>query len=71
MGGIKKWVELKFEIGQFVYITTDEDQKLRQVVSIHLKESGVVYELQSGTISSWHYGFEISEHINVKIKTSE
>lgn len=68
---MKKWVELKFDIGEIVYLTTDEDQKKRLVISVWLKESGIVYELQCGTLNSWHYGFEITKDVNIKIKTSE
>lgn len=68
---IKKWVELEFEVGQHVYLKTDEDQKLRIIKSIWLQKSGVQYQLASGTSEAWHFDFEISIHQDVKLKTSD
>lgn len=66
---MKKWVDLAFEVGQTVWLTTDEDQKKRIVCEINLKQTGVMYRLCQGTTDSWHYDFEISDRINVVIKT--
>ncbi len=58
-------VDNKFEIGNIVYLKTDNDQLPRIVTSIHLKPNLLVYELSSGGNSSWHYEFEISNEVNV------
>ena len=68
---MKKWIDLKFDIGQVVYLKSDEDQKKRIVKSIWLLQSGIQYQLSSGTCESWHFDFELSDTIDVIIKTSE
>jgi hypothetical protein len=56
-----------FEIGQTVYLKTDEDQKPRMVVSFEVFAVGeILYKLMSGTYQSHHYDFEISETKNYK-----
>lgn len=68
---MKKWVDLAFDIGTEVYLKTDEDQKKRIVTVIHLKQTGLLYGVSCGNSESWHYDFEMSETIDVKVKTSD
>lgn len=68
---MKKWIELAFDVGQVVYLKTDEDQKKRIVYSIELKQSGVLYGLAQGNTTSWHFDFEISETCDIVVKTSD
>lgn len=68
---MKKWVDLEFDVGDVVYLKTDEDQKPRIVAEICIKKTGIVYNLCQGTVTSWHYDFEMSVNIDVKIKTSD
>lgn len=68
---MKKWIDLAFEIGQEVYLKTDDDQKKRIVCEVNLKQTGVIYRLCCGIADSWHYDFEITVDINVKAKTTD
>lgn len=53
-------VESKYSLGDFVYITTDEDQKKRIITEIKVKVAGIMYEVSFGTTVSYHYDFELS-----------
>lgn len=68
---MKKWVELEFEVGDMVYLKTDQDQHKRIITGICLRQAGILYELAQGTTSSWHYVFELSATIDVVVKTSD
>lgn len=68
---MKKWIDLVFDVGQEVYLKTDDEQKKRIVASIWLMQSGIRYQLVSGTSEGWHYDFEISITQDVKLKTSD
>lgn len=55
-------IDNKFDIGQIVYLKTDEDQLPRIITGLTIRGNNVlVYCLSSGTSESWHYDFEISE----------
>lgn len=55
----------KYNIGDVVYVVTDKEQSARQITGITFRQTGVIYELTSGTTISHHYEFEISEEIDV------
>jgi len=63
-------IENKFELGQTVYLKTDNDQSERMVIGISVRPSGLLYELSFGSVCSWHYEMEISEEKNVLKTTS-
>ena len=49
------------EIGDIVYLKTDQDQLPRIVVAIEVYKQGeLLYSLMQGTIRSPHYDFEIT-----------
>jgi uncharacterized protein YodC (DUF2158 family) len=51
-----------FEIGDIVYLKTDEDQKPRMILSIEVFAQGeLLYRLISGTFESHHYDYEMSK----------
>ena len=53
--------DIKFDIGQSVYLKTDNTQRERLVTGINLKpDKSVTYCLVLETTESWHYEFEIS-----------
>lgn len=53
---------LHFQIGQTVYLKTDEDQLPRLVTSIILKpNNGVTYILVCGPEETEHFNIEISD----------
>lgn len=63
--------DIIFELGQIVYVKTDIDQHKRMVTAISIRGNGVTYELTCGTITSWHYDFEINITKDVLLSTSE
>jgi hypothetical protein len=63
-------IDNKFSIGQIVYLVTDSEQLKRIVSRIIVTPTGLVYELNSGVVQSSHYDFEISDEINVLVKTN-
>lgn len=62
-------IENRFDLGQTVYLTTDNEQRRRVVSEIKVRQTGLIYELSCGTCTSYHYDFEISETIDVLVKT--
>jgi hypothetical protein len=63
-------VEIVADIGETVFLKTDDEQKPRIITEILLRPSGsVLYLLVNGASGSWHNGFEISQVINVLAKT--
>ena len=53
---------IEFQIGQIVYLKTDNQQKDRMIIGIHLKpNANVVYVLACGSDESYHYGIEIDD----------
>ena len=54
----KKYIP--FEIGQFVYLKTDPDKYQRQITRIMINPDSLQFELTLGSMSSWHYDFEIT-----------
>lgn len=60
-------VDNKYNIGDIVYLITDEDSFPRIVNGIQLSpNNGILYRLACGTNETWHYDFEMStEKINV------
>lgn len=58
-------MKTKFEIGQIVFLRTDNEQLARIVTRYTVCVTGITYELSFGTTTSWHYDFEISENKDV------
>lgn len=59
-------IDNKFEIGEIVYLITDEDQKKRVITALNIYPDNVIlYELSCGSSASKHYAFEISENKDV------
>ena len=62
-------MKIKFELGDIVYLKTDEEQLKRIVTSIQLSggsmdDKVISYELSQGDTSSEHYDSEITECVN-------
>lgn len=54
-------IDNKYDFGDVVYLITDEEQKPRIVCSFEIYKGGeILYRLNSGTASSSHYEFEIT-----------
>ena len=60
-------IENKYEIGQTVYLITDEDQKPRLITAIIVNKYDLIYEIISGTLQSNHYDFELSTEKTVQL----
>lgn len=54
-------IKTKYEIGQVVFLITDEDQKKRMITSIRISCNGIMYNLSCGTEDTVHYEIEIAE----------
>jgi hypothetical protein len=64
-------IESKYQIGQRVYLITDEDQKARIITSITVYPGNLLsYQLTYGTHASDHYEFEFSDKENILMKTA-
>jgi|TARA_B110000908_G_scaffold163346_1_gene209832 hypothetical protein len=65
-------MNLKFELGETVYLKTDTEQLQRMVTEISLSGSSmndhvVIYELSQSDLSSKHYSAEMSRNRNAHI----
>lgn len=63
-------VENEFDFGEVVYLKTDKEQLPRIVFCIKSTKADILYELACGTITSTHYGFEISKEVSVLLTTT-
>lgn len=61
-------IDNKYNIGDFVYLNTDTEQKKRLVISISVSPTGIRYCLSCGNNDTWHYDIEISKEIDVLAK---
>ena len=51
-----------FDIGEIVFLRTDDEQRERIVTGILIKGDGsVIYSLACGVMETEHYGFEITK----------
>lgn len=58
--------KIDFEIGQTVYLKTDNEQHERMVTGIGLRPNrSVTYCLAFGTTETWHYGIEINDERDI------
>jgi hypothetical protein len=62
-------VDNKFSIGDYVYLVTDLDQLKRVVVSILITDGSLIYGLNCGMSFSEHSACEISDEVDVLIKS--
>lgn len=63
-------IDNKFNIGDMLYLVTDEEQKLRICTAIKISpNSQILYEMSYGSSTSNHYEFELSKEENVLLKT--
>lgn len=62
-------IENKYNIGDMVYLRTDNDQAERLVTAIQVNPNGLIYRLVKDTTETWHYDFEISLEKNFVIKS--
>lgn len=68
---MKYWIDVEYNIGDIVYLKTDSEQKERIVTAIEIRHGGLLlYQLSSGTSTTYHYGIEISTTIDIIKKTT-
>lgn len=60
----------EYELGSVVYLKTDKEQERRIVTGILVRETGVTYAVTHMTSETWHYGFELSDSVDVGFKLS-
>ncbi|MFP4527707.1 MAG: hypothetical protein ACLFQX_04090 [Candidatus Kapaibacterium sp.] len=58
-------MEIKFMIGQTVFLRTDSEQRERIVTGVTILPGMIRYGLSCGTEETWHYEFEINENKDV------
>ena len=58
-------VDLKYNIGDFVFLKTDTEQNERIVTAILITKNDIQYQLSFGSESQYHYDFEISSEKNI------
>lgn len=61
-------IDNKYDIGQFVYLNTDDEQKKRIVTAIKILPAGIFYCLTCGTVETDHYDIEITAEVDVMAK---
>jgi len=54
-------MELKFKLGQIVFLKTDREQLGRMVTGILIRPFGVIYYLTYAEVETSHYEIEISD----------
>lgn len=54
-------IDNKYNLGDIVYLITDEEQEKRIVTQIKLFPGGLIYQLAIGNEHSEHYEIEISK----------
>lgn len=57
-------IDNSYNIGEEVYLKTDEEQLVRIITGIQVRDSGLLYALSLSTVETWHYDFEISKEKN-------
>lgn len=62
-------IDNKHEIGDKVYLCTDNDQYERIVTRIIVTPNGLKYQLTVGTYETTHYNIEIATERNILLIT--
>ncbi|MDB0600318.1 hypothetical protein PL373_13200 [Tenacibaculum maritimum] len=63
-----KEINIPFNIGQVVFLKTDDEQKKHFVTGIKIRQGGVVYSISHNGYEVDVFDFEISVKENVLIK---
>lgn len=62
-------IDNKFGLGDFVYLKTDDEQKVRMITQITIMVNcSLQYQVTCGHTATDHYDFEISAEENELIK---
>jgi hypothetical protein len=60
-------IETNYNIGQIVFLATDNDQKARIITGIIIRPSGHIYYLSCGDVENSHYEIEFALEKNYQI----
>lgn len=63
-------IDNKFNIGDSVFLKTDQEQKEKLVTCIKITPNGILYILSSGETETVHYDIEITAEKDVLKSTS-
>lgn len=58
-------IENKYNIGDMVYLKTDNEQSERMITAIQINPGNLLYRLNCGTTETWHYEFEINKEKDI------
>lgn len=58
-------ISTKYDLGDIVFIKTDTEQYPKQIVQIKVDPNGVLYELQNGGFTSWHFDMEFTREKDI------
>lgn len=61
------FIDNMFELGETVYLKTDDEQKPRIVVRFYVTSNGITYGLACGTEETNHFYNEISIEKNILV----
>jgi hypothetical protein len=61
--------DIKFKLGEIVFLKTDIEQSERIITGINIRENSITYALSQSINESWHYSFEITREIDIIKKT--
>jgi len=59
---------MKFKIGDYVYLKTDNNQYKRLVTGYTVRPGTVIYKLSLGSEETTHYELEISAEVDMLLK---
>lgn len=58
-------INFKYDIGDIVYLITDNEQNKRIVTGYHISFKQILYRLSCGTSETSHYEIEISSEKSI------
>lgn len=63
-------INTDINIGDIVYLVTDNDQLERMITAICVRPKDLTFELSCGTSSTWHNGIELTKRKDIIKATS-
>jgi hypothetical protein len=61
----------QFELGEIIYLKTEVEQLPRIIIGIQIcADGGLIYKCSQGTEVDWHYEIEMSDTLDILLKTS-
>jgi len=63
-------IDIKYDLGECVYLKTDSDQLQRMIIQVCIRPDGILYELNCGSSGSFHYEIEFTKERDILKATS-